>query len=79
MRKLSVISFILLFFYNVSLAQTTDGVEMADALRSSGKIYVVVAVISVIFIGIITYLFSMDKRIKKIEKKNNVKTTIKDS
>ncbi len=69
MRRLFLTSFSLLFFYGVSIAQNTDGVEMADALRSSGKIYVVVTVISVIFIGIIAYLFSIDKRVKKIEQK----------
>ena len=40
---------------------------MATGLRSSGKIYVVVAVISIIFIGLLAYLFSIDKRLKKIE------------
>jgi hypothetical protein len=34
-------------------------VEMADALRSSGKIYVV---------GLAVYLFLLDKRLTKIEK-----------
>jgi CcmD family protein len=52
------------------LAQNSNGVEMADALRSSGKIYVVVSVISVVFIGIAIYLFSIDSRLKKIEKQN---------
>jgi len=49
-------------------AQNSNGVEMADALRSSGKIYVVVSVISVVFIGLAMYLFSIDRRLKKIEK-----------
>lgn len=52
----------------ISFAQNDAGVEMATALRSSGKIYVVVAVIAVIFIGIVIYLFSIDNRLKKIEK-----------
>lgn len=42
-------------------------VEMADELRSSGKIYVVVAVMLVLFIAFILYLFTIDKRLKKIE------------
>jgi len=49
-------------------AQNSNGVEMADALRSSGKIYVVVSVISVVFIGLAVYLFSIDRRLKKVEK-----------
>lgn len=42
-------------------------VPMADGLRAEGKIYVVVAIILVIFIGIIVYLASLDKKIKKLE------------
>ncbi|EHQ29397.1 CcmD family protein [Mucilaginibacter paludis] len=49
-------------------AQDNKGVEMADAMRSSGKIYVVISVICIIFIGLAVYLFSIDRRLKKIEK-----------
>jgi CcmD family protein len=45
-------------------------VEMATGLRSSGKIYVVVIVISVIFVGLFFYLFSIDRRLKKLEKED---------
>ncbi|KAA8485009.1 CcmD family protein [Arcticibacter tournemirensis] len=45
-------------------------VEMADTLRGSGKIYVVVAVLAVIFIALIVYLFTIDSRLRKIEKRN---------
>ena len=50
-------------------AQNND-VEMADILRSDGKIYVVVACIVIILVGLLAYLFSIDKRLKKIEKEN---------
>jgi CcmD family protein len=40
---------------------------MADALRQSGKIYVVVATISIIFVGLAIYLFTIDRRLKKVE------------
>lgn len=43
-------------------------VAMADGLRSNGKIYVVVAVILTIFIGIIVYLVRLDRKITKMEK-----------
>ena len=42
--------------------------EMADLLRSNGKIYVVVAVLSIIFIGIVLYLILLDKKMNKLEK-----------
>lgn len=49
-------------------AQVTNDVAMADDLRSSGMIYVVVAVMVTIFIGLLFYLYSIDKRVSKIEK-----------
>jgi len=48
---------------------TQNGVEMAEALRSSGKIYIVVAVMCVVFIGLAFYLFAIDKRLGRLEKK----------
>ncbi|TCD29259.1 CcmD family protein [Pedobacter psychrodurus] len=47
-----------------------NGVEMADSLRSNGKIYVVVICIVIILLGLLAYLFSIDKRLKKIEKES---------
>lgn len=45
-----------------------DQVEMADQLRSEGKIYVVVAIILIILLGLFFYLFSLDRKVKKLEK-----------
>jgi hypothetical protein len=52
------------------LAQNTQtgGIEMADALRSSGKIYVVVAVLLLIMSGLFVYLAGLDRKIRKFEK-----------
>ena len=44
-----------------------ETVEMDDILRSNGKIYVVVAVLSVVFLGIIVFLISIDRKVKKLE------------
>lgn len=43
-------------------------VEMADVLHQNGKIYVVVGVIAIIFVGLIVYLIAIDRRLTKIEK-----------
>ena len=48
-------------------AEGSSSIEMADTMRSEGKIYVVVAVLVVIFIGFFTYLISTDRKVKKIE------------
>ena len=66
-KSILTLALVLSFTLNL-LAQNSNGVEMADSLRSSGKIYVVVLVISVVFIGLAIYLFSIDNRLKKIEK-----------
>ncbi len=42
-------------------------VEMADTMRSEGKIYVVVGIILIIVVGLVIYLFMLDRRIKKME------------
>lgn len=42
--------------------------EMADAMRSDGKIYVVVLVLATIFAGIFAYLIYLDRKISKLEK-----------
>ena len=41
--------------------------EMADAMRSNGKIYVVVAVCLTILLGLFLYVFNVDRKIQKIE------------
>lgn len=41
---------------------------MADEMRSNGKIYVVVAVLTTIFLGIILYLIRLDRKLSKLEK-----------
>ncbi|HEY0896857.1 MAG TPA: CcmD family protein [Sphingobacteriaceae bacterium] len=67
----AVLSAILCLFLMVTGAYAQESVEMADTLRSSGKIYVVVAVIALIFLGMVLFLFSLDRRIKKIEQTNH--------
>lgn len=44
-----------------------EGPEMADLMRDNGKIYVVVAVLTLIFIGIILFLINLDRKIRKLE------------
>ncbi len=65
--------FLILFITTSQLFAQDSGVEMADTLRSNGKIYVVVVCIVIILFGLLIYLFSLDKRLKKIEKENSSK------
>ena len=49
-------------------AQTDSGkVQMATGLRSSGKIYVVVAVLLTVLTGLFLYLIRLDKKIARLE------------
>lgn len=59
---------LLLGITQLSIAKET--VEMADAMRADGKIYVVVAVISIILTGLFVYLFTIDRKVSKLEKNN---------
>lgn len=62
----------MLVFTSISaLAQQTESVEMADAFRADGKIYVVITVVAIILIGLLVYLISLDKKIGKMEKEYN--------
>lgn len=56
----------LLLFSQTLMAQ--QPAEMADRLRADGKIWVVVAVIGAVFVGIIVYLVRLDRQIGKLEK-----------
>ena len=47
---------------------TANAPEMADALRQSGKIYVVVAVIAIVLAGLLAYLISLDRKLGRLEK-----------
>jgi len=49
-------------------AQEKKPSEMADVLRTNGKIYVVVAVVLTILIGLLFYVSRIDKKINQLEK-----------
>jgi len=43
-------------------------VEMADVMRSEGKIYVLVGIIGIVFAGILGYVIHTDRKVGKLEK-----------
>ena len=67
MKKISVLALLLMSCLG-AFAQQGQAVQMADVMRSSGKIYVVIVTVAIIFTGLAIYLFSIDRRLKKIEK-----------
>ena len=62
-RLLQTLALMLLPFLTLA-----SEVDMADTMRSNGKIFVVVGVIAIIFVGLVVYLVTLDRRLSKIEK-----------
>ncbi len=56
-----------LLSHSVSYAQTIEVAE--NAMRSNGKIYVVMAICITILVGLFLYMVSIDRKIAKIEDK----------
>ena len=63
--------YLLLVFLTLSSLATyaQQEVEMADTMRSEGKIYVVVAILVLILIGLVGYLVQLDRKVTKLEKR----------
>lgn len=63
----------LIYLITLLFSQRAFAQEMADNMRAEGKIYVVVAVIAVIFTGLVIYLLLLDRKISKLEKRKEEK------
>jgi hypothetical protein len=57
------------FFALLTTSAQAQDIEMADALRSNGKIYVVVTILVVIVAGLVGYLVMIDRKATRLEKK----------
>ena len=60
----------LLFLFALSITNFLHAQEetMANTMRTNGKIYVVVAVLTTILLGLLAYVIRLDKKISKLEK-----------
>jgi uncharacterized membrane protein HdeD (DUF308 family) len=80
-RILAICCFMLgvLFAFEPTMAMAQDqmvefssapqqNIEMADALRQDGKIYVVVAVLLTVLAGVLFYLIALDRKVGRLEK-----------
>lgn len=62
--------YLLLFFLSLtSIMASAQDAEMADGMRAEGKIYVVVAILSLILLGLIGYLILLDRKVTRLENK----------
>jgi uncharacterized membrane protein len=66
-------SFLLVLFtlvcFVAAKAQDVAANANTDVMRSNGKIYVVMAVVATIVTGLFLYVYSIDKKISKLENK----------
>ncbi|HVI48966.1 MAG TPA: hypothetical protein VM802_29135 [Chitinophaga sp.] len=49
--------------------QNTESGPVNEFFRSNGKIYVIVGVLVIIFLGIILFLISIDRKISRLEQR----------
>ena len=70
MKLKSVLLCSLLFTISPPMMKAAEGGQ--DFFQAIGKMYVVVAVILLIFIGLALYLFRLDRKISKLEDKQKI-------
>ena len=67
----------LALLFGAIICQAQEGVtaepQMADEFREDGKIYVVIAVIAMVFLAIVIFLIALERKVKKIEHQINDK------
>lgn len=66
-----IITVFTLLFISFSTFAQTEQPQMADAMRSNGKIYVVVVVCLLILMGLIGYVFRIDRKLTRLEQKKD--------
>ena len=67
-RTLFTLLSILMTTMFVQAQEGTGKTIVGETMRSNGRIYVVLAVMLTILIGLILYLVRLDKKISKVEK-----------
>jgi CcmD family protein len=76
MKKLTILFFLLISLNcmaqeKIEITESdyqNTRVEMADTMRSEGKIYVLVGIIGIVFAGILGYVISTDRKVGRLEK-----------
>lgn len=51
-----------------STTAASSSPEMADVMRRDGKIYIVVAVLVTLLLGVLLYLIHLDKKVARLER-----------
>jgi len=70
-RIILALSVCMFTLFSFAQPVTSQQREPTDFMRSNGKIYVVVAVVVVIVVGLFVYLVNLDRKITKLEKNSD--------
>jgi len=87
MKKKRIIALLLYSLLNfvafvpLAIAQVVEDptVEMADQMRSEGKIYVVILIVAIVFTGLTIYAINTDRKLTRLEKEIGDLKSDKDS
>jgi CcmD family protein len=70
-KQLSIFLVLLLGLWSASVSAQSGTDWLENTMFSSGKINVVIAVVSIVFVLIVAYLISIDRKLKKLEMNDN--------
>jgi len=70
-RKVSLLGLFLFLVVKNFAQSTANDVNQTNFMTSNGKIFVVMAVVVLIVLGLFLYLVNLDRKISNLEKKNN--------
>ena len=70
-RKVYLIGLFLFFAVKNFAQSAANDLNQTNFMTSNGKIFVVMAVVVVIVLGLFLYLVNLDRKITKLEKNNN--------
>lgn len=70
MKNKFIAFFMSMGFLGAKAQGAANNETMASIMRSNGKIYVVVAVLLTIMLGLFAYLIKLDGKISKLEKES---------
>lgn len=65
MKKFSLLA----LHFLMPLVAFPQNAAMADRMRSDGKIYVVIAVIAVVFLCLLAFLIYLERKLNRLEKR----------
>lgn len=74
MKSFKITTFIMLLLlpFQIFSQNSNMDVEMADVLRTNGKIYVVVVGLTIILTGVIIFLLRIERKLWRLENKDNL-------